>query len=821
MVGDIHTSLYSKKFLVLVLLALLVSQTFAGNQKELFSSISIFPLSVNNSGCSASAQFGSISCGSYSSTSGSLSGTGQTKWQKVYASSSGIMNISLNGPSSTDFDLFVYSSCGGSSICSSSSTSSSEKCSINAVAGTYYYMAAYSYRGAGSYVLNASLSCGNSASCNSSAYPSCSSAYALANNSQKSGMCGVNQYYKISLPSNCNLTWTLVPSAGSDFDLYVKNSANACPSASSWTCRPYYGSGSTETCSMLLPSGTYYALVNKYSGSGSYSIKAVIANCNSACTNHSAYSCYSNDVYWFDSCGQRQDIKQDCGDSYNGTWGSNYCKAGNVYHNRTVYNKGCSVNSCYSTSALSEAVVQSCNNLGCSNGACNLPAGVNVVNYTSNVAVGYFGAIIWNTTGNVSETGVYVASKADKTDAKKVSVKLNNLSVYMEFISSQNKSCLVYARPYAKTQTGAIKYGVWETISIGQYCSSSSSYHAASGAACNSSDGSVKFEIGNINITALSGITYDFDKHFFIGNCDKDIFTFDCAFAALTTGGLFVATAAIFIAPEAAVPADAVLADSKLLVELSDGSQFLKDLRNTENFIKVVNEMRLYYRGVPYTVEAADFINEVRMGIYNLDFGAGTLRTAYPALAEYSAINGDLKIISLSGRLFSNAQMDRYLLSGVDLVKLNTYATDTKWSADQVDEAVTLARGLEKAEGANAVKQAMGNGYEISKTLPSGTKPDLYLKNINGKEITMEAKGFEVPLSNTNTLLDRLDEAGKQLAGAQGEKLIVLSPRAGTTLSETTLRATTADWLTNYEYGKQVQGVVVHLGEDSIIYITR
>ena len=80
------------------------------------------------------------------------------------------------------------------------------------------------------------------------------------------------------------------------------------------------------------------------------------------CTSHSYKACYSNDLYWYDSCNQREEMYQDCG---NTTYSSNYCYNGDVY--RDVTQRGCSGSSCY-TNTYPE-LVQDCTD-GCLNGQC-------------------------------------------------------------------------------------------------------------------------------------------------------------------------------------------------------------------------------------------------------------------------------------------------------------------------------------------------------------------------------------------------------------------------------------------------------------------
>jgi hypothetical protein len=86
-------------------------------------------------------------------------------------------------------------------------------------------------------------------------------------------MCGSYQYYKISTPfdKKCDIAWTVTPDSDSDYDLYVKWSTT-CPSISDYDCRPFKTTGQTESYSKTSFSGTAYALVGKYSGSGSYTI---------------------------------------------------------------------------------------------------------------------------------------------------------------------------------------------------------------------------------------------------------------------------------------------------------------------------------------------------------------------------------------------------------------------------------------------------------------------------------------------------------------------------------------------------------------------
>lgn len=97
----------------------------------------------------------------------------------------------------------------------------------------------------------------------------------------------------------------------------------------------------------------------------------------SSCGSHTSSACYDNDEYWYDSCGNREDKKlPDCGSDSTGAWGGNYCKAdGKLYHSRTVYQKGCASNSCYSNTSTEEVLVDPCDDSPGMIGTCDADKG--------------------------------------------------------------------------------------------------------------------------------------------------------------------------------------------------------------------------------------------------------------------------------------------------------------------------------------------------------------------------------------------------------------------------------------------------------------
>lgn len=103
--------------------------------------------------------------------------------------------------------------------------------------------------------------------------------------------------------------------------------------------------GEAETCSK---SGTCY-------GEGL---------CSNDCYPHGSYSCYNGHVYWYDTCGEIEEIKENCGTS--GYTGSKYCVDDEIYQDyKTV---GCDYQSC--DSDTESTYIEYCEN-GCASGVCN------------------------------------------------------------------------------------------------------------------------------------------------------------------------------------------------------------------------------------------------------------------------------------------------------------------------------------------------------------------------------------------------------------------------------------------------------------------
>ncbi len=98
------------------------------------------------------------------------------------------------------------------------------------------------------------------------------------------------------------------------------------------------------------------------------------------CCAHASVSCSNNDEYWYDSCGNREEIKRDCGGDYcqvsNEGCESKYGELGwrtwRTY-TLTCWNQGCSGGECYSTSTSTEEEEECTGGRACINGACLYP----------------------------------------------------------------------------------------------------------------------------------------------------------------------------------------------------------------------------------------------------------------------------------------------------------------------------------------------------------------------------------------------------------------------------------------------------------------
>lgn len=177
----------------------------------------------------------------------------------------------------------------------------------------------------------------------------------------------------------CGLCASSPPSAG-----------HCCSDAD---CDPdYYGPWGTNFCGTdanVYHSRTFH---NNYCSSAQQCAQststdtALVQTCTSGCSAGQCLSCTSHassqcdaaaqKIFWYDSCGTEQDVKEDCtSETVTGSWGATYCKTdANVYYNKTTQYYGCSTGdtACHATTTqVIEQLVQSCTS-GCTAGACVL-----------------------------------------------------------------------------------------------------------------------------------------------------------------------------------------------------------------------------------------------------------------------------------------------------------------------------------------------------------------------------------------------------------------------------------------------------------------
>jgi len=178
----------------------------------------------------------------------------------------------------------------------------------------------------------ADTSCGSN--CDATSYTSCNTAYPMLNSGKDGevlqGMCGQQQFYKVKTTETCDIHWEIVEGnagVGVDYDLYTKWDGS-CPTLNNYNCRPYTDQ-KNEVCQQTsMPPGTYYSMVNRYSGSGYYNIAVILSNCHGPC-EPTEETCNNQD----DNCNGQTDenLARQCGTTNVGEckYGTQTCSAGN------------------------------------------------------------------------------------------------------------------------------------------------------------------------------------------------------------------------------------------------------------------------------------------------------------------------------------------------------------------------------------------------------------------------------------------------------------------------------------------------------------
>uniref|UniRef100_UPI003B432CB1 PPC domain-containing protein n=1 Tax=Candidatus Electronema sp. JC TaxID=3401570 RepID=UPI003B432CB1 len=197
---------------------------------------------------------------------------GLSSWKnyKITASSSHTqLKVELTNLSA-DVDLYVrkdYSPTVSAYTCRPyNGGTASESCTLTISGGATWYIGVQGYQ-AGSFTMKATLSGGTTI------YP----ADPLTSGQAVSGSVGLNSWKNYKITSSSSDTQLKVDMTGlsADVDLYVRKDAS--PTSQAFTCRPYSGGTTSESCTLPNSgSATWYISVYGYQA-GSFSIKATLS----------------------------------------------------------------------------------------------------------------------------------------------------------------------------------------------------------------------------------------------------------------------------------------------------------------------------------------------------------------------------------------------------------------------------------------------------------------------------------------------------------------------------------------------------------------
>jgi len=303
-------------------------------------------------------------------------------WAKVDISTPGKYRAWLTGPGNADFDLEVYSSCSGSPVCSSYKSGSNEYCYFNVTSSKTYKLRAYAYSGSGDWRMGAYFV---EPICNSHSYSACYNNdrywYDSCGNREQdvrydcgddsyggwSNYCSSNDVYRSrSYTDRGCSSDSCFANSSTQYELYqdcgdTSNgswSSNYCSNNNVTQSRTVYNKGcSSGSCTS---SNTTETRVVDYCSSNE---TCESGQCKPKCTSESYTSCYNGDIYWYDSCNNRQEIKTDCGDTTYGSWGNSYCSSNNVMQTRNVYGPYCESSQCKSQTTTESRIAETCDGL--------------------------------------------------------------------------------------------------------------------------------------------------------------------------------------------------------------------------------------------------------------------------------------------------------------------------------------------------------------------------------------------------------------------------------------------------------------------------
>lgn len=146
------------------------------------------------------------------------------------------------------------------------------------------------------------------------------------------------------------------------------------PTCSQGNCVNVTNSTITENCPYGCSAGE--CVINCYNNSDCGNngfIGNLFCSSNDLFRNFTTFTCNNADTKnSFCSDSTLPQLNQDCGNDSYSDYGANYCAGDDVYHNRTFYDRGCLIDSCFDNPAIQVENITHCDH-GCSQGVCNQP----------------------------------------------------------------------------------------------------------------------------------------------------------------------------------------------------------------------------------------------------------------------------------------------------------------------------------------------------------------------------------------------------------------------------------------------------------------
>ena len=116
---------------------------------------------------------------------------------------------------------------------------------------------------------------------------------------------------QVNAGSTFDVTYTAVGATGQWGATIIEDVTGCTPAYKETLFIHDTGDANTKSVTYTAPSSGSCTFTGNYQF-GSQSIKTFTSKTVTICTSHSSYACDSGDVYWFNSCSVKEDLKQDC-----------------------------------------------------------------------------------------------------------------------------------------------------------------------------------------------------------------------------------------------------------------------------------------------------------------------------------------------------------------------------------------------------------------------------------------------------------------------------------------------------------------------------